>query len=162
MEASRRVASGDRSRHGRYGPPSSTTPRTGRHVAVDETPHRCGSGLRARLWGLIWPSPDHSHITHSRIRTVPRGHRRTRRPRYLSSGGPKRSRQDTRGHGADTVRDREARVQIRVRRGLYIQSDALQGVAAHFGPVESVHCDDSWVVVECPGLTLSYTGLEPF
>jgi hypothetical protein len=25
-----------------------------------------------------------------------------------SSGGPKRSRQDSRGHGADTVRDREA------------------------------------------------------
>ena len=81
--------------------------RTGRHVVVDETPHRCGSGLRARLWGLIWPSLDHSWITHSRKRTVPRGHRRTRRPRHLSSGGPQRSRQDTRGHGADTVRDRE-------------------------------------------------------
>jgi hypothetical protein len=25
--------------------------RTGQHVAVDETPHRCGSGLRAGLWG---------------------------------------------------------------------------------------------------------------
>ena len=25
-----------------------------------------------------------------------------------------------------------------------------------------VHCDDSWVVVDCPGLTLSYIGLVPF
>ena len=57
--------------------------------------------------GLIWPSLDHSWITHSRKRTVPRGHRRIRRPRHSSSGGPQRSRQDTRGHGADTVRDRE-------------------------------------------------------
>ena len=64
--------------------------------------------MRARLWGQIWPSPDHSRITHSRKRRVPRGHRRTRRRRHLSSGGPQRSRQDTRGHGADTVRDREA------------------------------------------------------
>lgn len=32
----------------------------------------------------------------------------------------------------------------------------------HLGPVESVHCDDSWVVVGCPELTLSYTGLVPF
>ena len=44
---------------------------------------------------------------------------------------------------------------------LYIQSGALQGVTVHLGP-ESVHCDDSWVVVDCPGLTLSYTGLVPF
>src|SRR5258708_23546782 len=61
-----------------------------------------------QLWGLIWPSLDHSWITHSRKRTVPIGNRRTRSPRHLSSGGPQRSRQDTRGHGADTVRDREA------------------------------------------------------
>jgi hypothetical protein len=54
------------------------------------------------------PALDHSWITHSRKRTVPRGHRRTRRLRHLSSGGSQRSRQDTRGHGADTVRDREA------------------------------------------------------
>ena len=58
--------------------------------------------------GLIWPSLDHSWITHSRKRTGPRGHRRTRSPGHLSSGGPQRSRQDIRGHGADTVRDREA------------------------------------------------------
>ena len=64
--------------------------------------------MRARLWGLIWPSLDHSWITHSRKRTVPRGHRRTRRPRHLSSGGPKRSRKDTPGHATETVRDREA------------------------------------------------------
>jgi hypothetical protein len=44
---------------------------------------------------------------------------------------------------------------------LYIQSGALQGVTVHLGP-ESVHCDDSWVVVDCPGLTLSYIGLVPF
>jgi hypothetical protein len=58
--------------------------------------------------GLIWPSLDHSWITHSRKRTVPRGNRRTRSPRHLSPGGPQRSRQDTRGNGADTVRDHEA------------------------------------------------------
>jgi hypothetical protein len=45
---------------------------------------------------------------------------------------------------------------------LYIQSGALQGVTVHLGPAEFVHCDDSWVVVDCPGLTLSYIGLVPF
>lgn len=29
-------------------------------------------------------------------------------------------------------------------------------------PALFVHCDDFWVVVDCPGLTLSYTGLVPF
>jgi len=67
-----------------------------------------GVGRVLGLWGLIWPSLDHSWITHSRKRRVPRGHRRTRRPRHLSSGGPKRSCQDTPGHTTETVRDREA------------------------------------------------------
>ena len=53
-------------------------------------------------------SPDHSRITHSRNRTDLRGHGRTRRHLQLSSGGPLRSRQDTRGHVTKTVRDREA------------------------------------------------------
>ena len=36
---------------------------------------------------------------------------------------------------------------------------AVRGLPA---ATQFVHCDDSWVVVECPGLTLSYTGLVPF
>ena len=32
----------------------------------------------------------------------------------------------------------------------------------HTGVPIFVHCDDSWVVVGYPGLTLSYTGLVPF
>jgi hypothetical protein len=52
--------------------------------------------------------PDHSRITHSRNRTAPAGHARTSSEGNLSSARPYRSRRDTRGHAADTVRDREA------------------------------------------------------
>ena len=51
-------------------------------------------------------------ITHSRHRTVLSGHGKTRRRRHLSSGGPLRSRQDTRGHATNTVRTVRPRVQI--------------------------------------------------
>ena len=54
------------------------------------------------------PVPDHSRITHSRKRAVTGGHVRTQTPCRLSSGGPERCRQDTRGHSTKTVRDREA------------------------------------------------------
>jgi hypothetical protein len=68
--------------------------------------------LNRVLWDFVDtdldPPPDHSRITHSRHQTVPLGHVRTRRPRELSSKGPLRSRQDTRGHATKTVRDREA------------------------------------------------------
>jgi hypothetical protein len=88
------------------GPPNLTN--SGR---VNTCPSKNSTSMRewvaCSALGLIWPSPDHSRITHSRKQTVPRGHRRTRRPRHLSTGGPQRSRQDTRGHDADTVRDRE-------------------------------------------------------
>src|SRR5258708_2043319 len=50
--------------------------------------------------------PHPSRITHSRNVTVLSGHGRTRRPPQLRSGGPLRSRQDTRGHATKTVRDR--------------------------------------------------------
>ncbi len=39
---------------------------------------------------------------------APGGHERTGKHRQLSSKGPLRSRQDTRGHAIKTVRDREA------------------------------------------------------
>jgi hypothetical protein len=60
------------------------------------------------------------------------------------------------------VRDRGASGSNSSSPWLYVQSEARQAVTVHLGPAESVHCDDSWVVVECPGLTLSYTGLVPF
>jgi hypothetical protein len=45
---------------------------------------------------------------------------------------------------------------------LGIQSGALQGVAVYLRPAEAGHCDDFPGVVDCPGLTLLYTGLVPF
>jgi len=39
--------------------------------------------VRDNFDAQIWPSLDHSWITHSRKRTVPRGHWRTRSPRHL-------------------------------------------------------------------------------
>jgi hypothetical protein len=58
--------------------------------------------------GLIWwpagSQPDHA-FRHQRVLS---GHGRTRTQRQLSSRGPLRSRQDNRGHGTKTVRDREA------------------------------------------------------
>ncbi len=47
-------------------------------------------------------------VTNSRHKAALGSHGRTRRHGQLSSGGPLRSRQDTRGHATKTVRDREA------------------------------------------------------
>src|SRR5258708_2819238 len=49
-----------------------------------------------------------SRVTHSRKQAVTAGHLRTQRRRALSSGGPSRTPEDTRGHTTKTVRDREA------------------------------------------------------
>ncbi len=128
-----------------------------------------GVGLRARFWGLIWPSLDHRWITHSRKRTVPRGHGGTRSPHRLSSGGPQRSRQDTRGHGADTVRDREAegskpspptkiRIQIRLAVGANVTTPmyycSSSAVVFEGGCPDAVapraRCERGWVApVDC-------------
>src|SRR6266567_1002095 len=68
---------------------------------------RCG--WLQTIEGMAAPSePDHSRITHSRKRTVTRGHTRTPRPPALRSGGHWRTRTDTRGPAARTFRDREA------------------------------------------------------
>jgi hypothetical protein len=55
------------------------------------------------------PAPGHSRVTDSRHQAALKGHGRTRRSGNLSSGGPLRSRRDTRGHSTKTVRDREAK-----------------------------------------------------
>jgi hypothetical protein len=69
------------------------------------------------VWWLIGTPPDHSRITDSRHRTVLEGHVRTHRGRQSSSGGPWRSRKDSRGHVPATVRDREAPGSNSSRRG---------------------------------------------
>src|SRR5258708_38640953 len=74
------------------------------------------AGLLGGCWGLHvfdfggWSGhlPDHSRITHSRNRTALEGHGRTPIRWHSSSGGPLRSRQDSRGPVGDKVRDREA------------------------------------------------------
>lgn len=55
-------------------------------------------------------SPGHSRGTDSRHQADLGGHGGTPRHGNLSSGGPLRTRWDTRGHATDTVRDREALV----------------------------------------------------
>src|SRR5579864_1908313 len=52
--------------------------------------------------------PYHSRITHSRHRTDLGGHQRTPSRSISYSRGRRGSLSDTRGHGTDTVRDREA------------------------------------------------------
>jgi len=59
------------------------------------------------------------------------GHLRTQRRRDLSSGGRSWTPEDTGGHATKAVRDREAPVSNSSSPWLYIQSEALQGVAVH-------------------------------
>jgi len=57
---------------------------------------------------LLRHAPGHSRVTVSRHQAALGGHGRTPRSGNLSSGGHLRGRRDTRGHGTNTVRDREA------------------------------------------------------
>jgi hypothetical protein len=69
-------------------------------------------------------------------------------------GGAWRVREDLVGHAAETVRDREAPGSNSSSPWLYIQSEARQGVAAHLGPVESVHLKKIRGTPARPGLAL--------
>jgi hypothetical protein len=66
--------------------------------------------LISALWGstVSRSEPCHRCVTHSRNQEDTEGHRRTRRPSRLSTGGHWRNRQGTGGHDLRSVRDREA------------------------------------------------------
>src|SRR5260370_1894268 len=93
--------------------------------------------------GQIWPSPDHSRITHSRKRTAPRGHRRTRKPRHWSirrpPEKPPRTLEDMAPTRFGTV---TPRVQIPGPRPI---SQYDPGVTAH----AAMAMDHSWITLSC-------------
>ena len=90
------------------------------HLRRVHRPARCRRSNRARTEDLPdWQDPyqiigrgslirRRRRGTDSRHQAVTAGHLRTQRRRKLRSGGPWRTREDTRGHATRTVRDREA------------------------------------------------------
>ena len=86
--------------------------------ALTTQPGSSVQSLRSRQGSRASPL-DHRWITHSRHRTALTGHQRTPAWSISYSRGRRGSLSDTGGHGTDTVRDREARVQIPGPRPIY-------------------------------------------
>ena len=86
-------------------------PRSGNKCDLDFTPSTTiGLALLPSTRGpMVGRSePCHRCVTHSRNQEDTEGHRRTRRPSKLRTGGHLRNRRDTGGHDVRRVRDREA------------------------------------------------------